>query len=528
MRSFFFAALLPLAALAQDAPAFPERCLQLADDLRGKLANTTVWFSDAVLAGTNITLADNDPSCTRPYQVVDVDMCRVAMFVTTSPTSNVSVEAWLPADWKGDRFLSTGNGGLSGCIQYEDLAYTVSKGFASVSGNNGHNGTSGKAFGYSDEVIEDFSWRSVQTGVVLGKQITEEYYGRPHQKSYYLGCSTGGRQGFKAAQSFPDDFDGIVVGAPAMAFNNLSSWSGHFYTATGKPGSPTFLTTPQWLAVQADILAQCDGLDGAQDGLIEDPDMCAYNPQSLLCSNGANSTTCLTTTQVETVQKVFGPIYTDDGSLTFPGLQYGADNSVLFIYFQGTPFIYSSDWFQYAIYHNTTWDPATLGSQDYVASASRDFGNIMTFNGDLSAVRDRGTKILHYHGLQDQIITSSNSARYYKHVMQTMNQTSAQLDDFYRYFRVSGMGHCSGGTGASAIGNKPGASFVSDDPSDSVLMAAVNWVENGVAPETITGTKFLDTNSTVVDYQRRHCKYPARNHFNGGDVKNPDDWQCIV
>ncbi|TLS26306.1 hypothetical protein PpBr36_04970 [Pyricularia pennisetigena] len=535
MRSSLFAAFVPVAVVAQDAPAFPEGCLKLAGELNGKLPNTTVWFSEPVLAGTNITLSDTDPTCGRTSQKVDVDLCRVAMFVTTSPTSNVSVEAWLPVDWKGDRFLSTGNGGLSGCIQYEDMAYTTARGFATVSGNAGHNGTSGAAFGYSDEVVEDFSWRSVHTGVVLGKQIVEEYYGRPHQKSYYLGCSTGGRQGFKSAQDFPEDFDGVVAGAPAFAFNNLSSWSGHFYPATGKPGSPTFLSVEQWMAVQADVLKQCDGLDGHKDGILEDPDLCAYRPENLICGSGNNnnnnnnSTACITGTQAETVRKVFGGIYSVDGSLTYPGLQYGVDNSFVFIYLTGNPFVYSAEWFQYAIYHNPEWDPATLGPKDYAESASRDFGGISSFKGDLSGARDRGAKILHYHGLQDQIITSTNSARYYDHVSRTMNLPSRDLDAFYRYFRVSGMGHCNGGSGAGAIGNRGGDSYVSDDAADNVLTAIVDWVEKGVAPETITGTRYQNgtRSSGVIEYKRRHCRYPLRNVFKGGDANDPDSWQCV-
>jgi feruloyl esterase len=114
------------------------------------------------------------------------------------------------------RFLSTGNGGVSGCIQYEDIAYGTSFGFATVGANNGHNGTSGKAFHQAPGVVEDFAWRSVRTGVVVGKEITTLFYGKNFTKSYYLGCSTGGRQGMKLAQMFHADFDEIVAGAPAL------------------------------------------------------------------------------------------------------------------------------------------------------------------------------------------------------------------------------------------------------------------------------------------------------------------------
>lgn len=135
---------------------------------------------------------------------------------------------------------------------------------------------------------------------VIGKAISTLFYTKPIKKSYYLGCSTGGRQGFKAAQDFPYDFDGIVAGAPALAFNNLTSWSGHFYNLTGPPGSPTFLPPNLWVTVHLDVLKQCDALDGLIDGIIEDPRICSYDPSGLLCT-GTNTENCLTLTQIQTV-----------------------------------------------------------------------------------------------------------------------------------------------------------------------------------------------------------------------------------
>lgn len=118
------------------------------------------------------------------------------------------------------------------------------------------------------------NFNSLHTGVVVGKQISQGFYGKTHDKSYYLGCSTGGRQGFKSAQDFPDDFDGIVAGAPAFSFNNLTSWSGHFYAITGPPGSPTFVSPALWSQVYADVMKQCDLLDGYADKVLEFPAQC--------------------------------------------------------------------------------------------------------------------------------------------------------------------------------------------------------------------------------------------------------------
>jgi feruloyl esterase len=264
----FLHALVALAT-AQNIVSDPKsRCSHIANSF--DYPHVKVNFAQYISAGTNLSLEQNAvlETCDRPYQLVPVDLCRVAMFVKTSATSNITLEAWLPTNWTG-RFLSTGNGGLSGCIQYEDIAYGTSFGFATVGANNGHNGTSGEAFYKAPEVVADFAYRSVHTGVVVGKQISKAYYESDYTKSYYLGCSTGGRQGFKEVQDFPNDFDGVVVGAPALAFNNLSSWSGSFYLYTGSNTSSTFLSPDEWALVHEDILSQCDTIDGVKDGIIE-------------------------------------------------------------------------------------------------------------------------------------------------------------------------------------------------------------------------------------------------------------------
>jgi feruloyl esterase len=364
---------------------------------------------------------------------------------------------------------------------------------------------------------------------VVGKQITKDFYGKRHDKAYYLGCSTGGRQGFKSAQDFPNDFDGIVAGAPAVAFNNLTSWSGHFYTLTGPANSSTFVSPALWMQVHTDVLKQCDELDGFTDGIIEDPLMCNYDPSGLACSgNGSNSSTCLTPDQLETVKGVYSPLLNDEGDLVYPRLQPGAETTAAFVLLNGVPFPYTADWFRYAVYNDPSWDPTKLNSTDYDNAARLNLFDIETFKGDLSGVKDRGTKVLHWHGGADFIISSDNSARYYNHVKDTMGLSSDELDDFYRYFLVSGTGHCGGGEGAHAVGQ--GLGEVNNyDPSDNVLMALVDWVENDNAPETIVGTKFVnDTQSLGIDFQRAHCKFPKRNQYKGEG--NPDvieSWECV-
>ncbi|KAK2590637.1 Feruloyl esterase [Conoideocrella luteorostrata] len=447
------------------------------------------------------------------------------MTIVTGPSSNISLEAWLPDQWTG-RLLVIGNGGLDGCIHYEDMNYGSSTGFATVGTNNGHDGVGGQPFYKQPGVVEDYVYRAIHTASSVVKDTSTTYYGKSHTKSYYLGCSTGGRQGFKEAQSFPQDFDGIVAGAPAFNFNNLIYWSGNFYNITGKPGSSTFLTSSDWNLVYADILKQCDQLDGVPDGVLEDPELCQYRPESLICAPGQKEN-CITATQAATVRLAFSPVYGPSGSLIFPRLQPGANATG--ISFTGRPFQYTVDWFRYVVYNNTAWDPTTLGLKDWVAADRLNPFNVATWEGDLSQFKQHGGKLLHYHGLQDPIISSDNSIRYYNHVSRTMGLPAPELDSFYRFFRISGMGHCVGGTGASSIGNtkSPAAGF---DPQSNILAALVKWVEEGRAPETIRGTKYAEgiESPGKILAQRDHCKYPMRNTYRGhGDPNVPCNWHCV-
>lgn len=513
-----------LTAVGHSSPVpndFHRSCSALAASL--DLPDTTIWASQPIRANTNVTFPENDPSCNRPGVQVSVDMCRVTMMVSTGPSSNVSMEAWLPLDWSG-RFLSTGNGGLGGCIQYEDMAYGVAQGFAAVSGNGGHNGTSGAPLLNNPGSVEDLSYRSVHLSAVLGKQVSEFFYGRSHTKSYYLGCSTGGRQGFKEAQDFPDDFDGIVAGAPAFDFLDQISWSGSFFAFAGEPGSPNYLSKEQWAMVMKNVLAQCDGLDGVVDGVIEDPNLCHYRAEDLACDYHTQSTDgCLTSDQIDSVKKMFSPLQGEDGEIIYPRFQPGGNPSVMMM--TGRPFPYTLDWFRYVVYNDASWDPASLNPQDYsVADAENPF-DIRTWKGDLSGARDGGVKILHYHGLQDSVISSDNSQRYYEHVERTMGLDSDKLGDFYRYFRISGMDHCNGGRGAWKIGNNALGSVGSSEPEQNVLQAVVQWVERGEAPEFVMGS---GVSNTTGPFQRRHCRFPLSNKYKGsGDAADPDSWECV-
>jgi feruloyl esterase len=332
---------------------------------------------------------------------------------------------------------------------------------------------------------------------------------------------------------FPNDFDGIVAGSPALRFNYLNSWSGIFYPIirdAGKTGFPSPLTFP---TIDESILAQCDMIDGAADGIVTSPDLCIYRPEAIECASATqNQSTCVSGTQAESIRQIFSDLYGVNGTFIYPHMQIapGVLDAVYGIY-AAAQFPYTVDWFKYAIMNNPTYDTDNITPEDWAYAWNKNPGMTNTWQGDLSAFKNRGGKLLTYHGQADPIISSTISPLYYDYVSRTMNLPSSDLDDFYRFFRVGGMGHCGGGAGASFIGNTL-ASTASLDPDQNVLMAMVRWIEQGVAPDTITGTKFVnDTPSLGVDFKRAHCRYPYRNQYigsPGGDWKNPANWNCTT
>ncbi|KAF1840637.1 tannase and feruloyl esterase [Cucurbitaria berberidis CBS 394.84] len=509
---------------AAAATSFESKCLSFRPEkyIDGATRNVRQF----VTAGTTLTFPDNDATCNRASQAVSSDMCRIALSIRTSRTSSIAFEAWFPENWSG-RFLATGNGGIDGCIKYEDLAYGALNGFATVGANNGKNGTSGLAFLNNPETVIDFAWRSLHTSVETGKKLSKKLYHETYTKSYYLGCSLGGRQGIKSAEKFPKDFDGIVAGAPGVDFNDLVSWRARFYTITGPKTGADFIPATAWKTwIHDEVLHQCDTIDKVKDGIIEDPTLCKFDPSTLLCSR--NSTTnCLNQNQVQQVKTIFSDYMYPNGQLIFPAMQPGSEINAVDRLYAGTPFAYSDDWFKYVVYNNALWNASTFDFLNARAAELLNPGNIRTYPSKLPKFESRGGKLLIYHGQQDHQITAFNTNRFYENLRG--RRSYASMDEWVRFFRVSGMFHCSSGPGAWVLGQGGNAAQngIMFDRQHNVLKAMVDWVEKGDAPEDIEGTKFVnDTVSQGVDFTRRHCKFPARNTYTGGDYKKPSSWKC--
>ncbi|KAF8142905.1 tannase and feruloyl esterase [Mycena galopus ATCC 62051] len=519
-----------LPALVHAAADPSAKCLALQNTL--VLENTTILDVTYVPSPANISTAG---SCQSFAPVTAAPLCRVYLVVNTSATSSVRAEAWLPDRWYG-RFLGVGNGGLNGCIEYADLDYATSLHFAAIGSDNGHDGPNGLPFLNHPEVIDDFAFRAIHVEAVIGKQLVQAYYGTPAAKSYFTSCSTGGRQGMQAALKYPADFDGILAGSPATDFNHLLGWAGllaHYIGATSPDNattmSPKFLTPELWSVVSAEILRQCDGLDGVLDGIITEPDNCNFDMDPIRCgANASNTTDCLTENQADTITDIYNPLVGVSGEFIYPRFSPGAEaDPTAATVFGGLFSSLAADWERYAVLNVTEYDFSNYSVQDIAQMDAINPGGVATFDGDLSAFRAQGGRFITYHGRRDPLVSSTNSKRVYDLISDTLSLAPAPapdgMDAFYRLFLVPGMGHCFGGLGPTSFGQGliPGTNVV-NDTAHNILLALVDWVEGGdaAAPETITGSVSLaagDEMDVVDPPERTFCRYPIESSQYGGD-----------
>ncbi|KAK3713529.1 hypothetical protein LTR37_008487 [Vermiconidia calcicola] len=476
-------------------------------------------------------------------------LCAIQINVTRSPESSFSFGLFLPQDWNS-RFLAVGNGGFAGGINYLDMAAGAGYGFATMSTDTGHNSTSGDlswAF-EAEERRVDFGWRAMHESVVLAKQVTQAFYGGEAEWSYYSGCSTGGRQGLKEVQMFPEDFDGVLAGAPAWWTTHLQTWTIRVALHNLPVDAEWHIPAELFPVVEAEVLKQCDGEDGLVDGVIMGPRRCDFFAEALLCGpDVVNQTTagCLTAPQIGTLEKIHSDYVDVNQTFVFPRLELGSESQWSVLLGASTPSTLGYEYPQYFLDLGPNWDFYNFNYSIVELADRTDPGNCNADDFDLRQFRARGGKLLTYHGASDALISTGSSSYFYRSVLKTLGSRGIDLDPFYRHFLVPGMQHCSGtsesmnapwyfaGAGqAGTLSSRPGSVHSTpgfEDGEHDALIALMGWTEKGLAPEFLVATKWR--NDTLVDEvwrQRKICPYPRRARFVGGGA-DPDvagSWRC--
>lgn len=476
-------ALVVLAAFAQQAPCEPLKALSIS--------STKITSVEFVAIGPYRTQGRGGQQQAGPQLPAH---CRVAAVLTPSADSHIEMELWLPVEGWNGKFLAVGNGGWAGSISFGEMATSLPKGYATASNDTGHTGGSGSfALGHPEKVV-DFGYRAMHEMAVQSKAIISAFYKRGPQLSYYAGCSTGGRQGLMEAQRYPEDFDAMIVGAPVNNHIRLHASQIARQLEMLKDESrivPNDKITLLWNAV----LAACDAKDGIQDGILNDPGSCRFDPAALLCSE-SNKENCLTAAQIETARKAYGGVKTKTGQLVYPGSSFGFETGWRMPQPGGSLPAVGLDTFRYLGHQDANWNGMSFDLDKDLALAVENAGFIDAINPDLSKFRARGGKLLMYHGWADPGPAPLNTINYYSQVVQ---KVGSKPDDWMRLFLMPGVGHCSGGVGP--------------DRAD-FLGSLERWRESGMAPGHIVASR---TRSGQVDMTRPLCPYPQIAKWTGED-----------
>ena len=280
------------------APSWAATCESLASL---PLKNTTITMAQPVAAGEFVPpgkATAEVPSAAVAMKDLPA-FCRVAATLKPTEDSDIKIEVWLPASGWNHKLEAVGNGGWAGAISYGAMAQALHDGYATSSTDTGHVGATGKFVTDHPEKLIDFGYRAVHEMTVKAKSIIDAFYGSAPRMSYWNGCSTGGRQGLKEAQRFPEDYDGIVAGASANPRTHLSSWQ--IWLAQGVLDPNNYMPPSKYPLIHQAVLQACDAADGVKDGLIEDPTRCHFDPKTIECKSG-DQPTCLTAGQVEAAE----------------------------------------------------------------------------------------------------------------------------------------------------------------------------------------------------------------------------------
>ncbi len=430
----------------------------------------------------------------------------------------------LPTTWNR-RFYMYGNGGYAGesldAPQRSNVrALALRRGFASAGTNTGHEASIEPlaTFAQNRQKLLDYAFRSLHTTAETAKQLVVAYYGVKPTRSYFEGCSTGGRQALILAQRFPDDFDGIIAGAPVLNFSG--TMLGYVKMARALAAAPVPYAKLSLLADR--VYARCDDKDGLKDGLIDDPRRCDFRPSRDLqkCVEGEDKSDCFTSPQIGALEKIYGNVMSQ-GKRIFPGWPPGAevagpngrsgwDNWIINEKNQPTISVsFAETFFRYMAFpeKNPKYDLASFDFEKDLARLEWIHEVLDATDPDLSRFNKRGGKLLMYFGWSDPALNAQMGVDYYESVLKNMGGTNTI--SFFRLFMVPGMFHCGGGIGCSTFDK---------------LTPLVRWVEQGTPPEQIVGSRIVDGKTVRT---RPLCPYPKVAKYKGtGSINDAANFTC--
>lgn len=435
----------------------------------------------------------------------------------------INFELLLPNSWNS-RYVMGGNKGFAGSFQYDKKNLT--KGYATGGTDTGHLGSDIKADWALNSIERklNFGYLAVHLTAVTSKEIIRQFYCSAPEYSYFVGCSRGGGQALMEAQRYPNDFDGIVAGAPAYNFSNL----GAEYIQNAKAIYPNpenrdnpIITLENLELLQARILEHCDALDGIKDQILNDPTACDFDFQLLpKCTGEIAGKDCFTTSQLEAIMTVYSGVKSQKESI-YPGFPFGAENHSSGwrpwivgpnpgTMKQNSPslqFAFGTELYKYLVFNDPDWDYSTYDFSNFSNDTSKASEYLNATSTDYSLFKERGGKMIIYHGWSDPALSALSTIEHYEEA----KSKDQQIEQYIRLFMLPGVLHCGRGPG----------------PSDTDWLELVrSWVENGDAPEKVILSKTEKGKTTI---NRPVFPYPKKAIYNGkGDPYSSNSFKVLT
>ena len=536
-------------------PASPAALIDTCESLASRLTtlpNTKISSATTVPAGT---LSLGGQAVPEHCRVTGSMNERVS--AADGKTYAIGFEMRLPLAWNG-RFWHQGNGGIDGSVSTANGSYgggpltsALLQGFAVLSSDAGHSlAQGGPAFGLDPQARLDYGYQAVGTLTPMAKQVIGTAYGKGPDRSYFGGCSNGGRHALVAAARYANDYDGFLAGAPGFnlplaALANIFGAQRYASVATGDPSTPagleTAFTAAERKTVASAVLARCDALDGAVDGLIQDTRRCQRRfdlERDVPTCSGARDGSCLTQAQKLAIAPIFSGATTSNGERFYASFPYDSglgaggipfwefiaplnlDSGAVGVIFKVPPSLEAlTNGPTFSLTANIDTLLAQLFATDATFTESAMSFMTPPHPTDMSAVRERGAKIIVYHGVSDPIFSIDDTKKWYRGVDRN---SDGDASDFVRLYPMPGMGHCSGGP--------------STDQAD-FISPLVAWVEQGRKPGSITATARGPGNAGGVNAEvpagwaanrtRPLCPYPRVARYRGhGDLELASSFTC--
>ena len=469
-------------------------------------------------------------------ETAPVAHCKVAGVIG----SEIHFELLLPEKWNG-KFVMGGGGGFVGSVMNTSLMFgSLQAGYATVGTDTGHQGHPLDASWAlnNPERLVNFGHQAVHQTAVTAKALTKAYYQKGIGRSYFTGCSTGGRQGLMAGQRYPEDFDGIVAGAPSYDYTGVAAQASQINQAMyPDPNNlqEAVVGPKEQELIESSYLAMCDAKDGIKDGILNDPRQCKFDVDTLLCK-GEKTDSCLSKKQLAAVKVIYDGPKDSKGNALFYGYPFGGEASpggwsrwltgglkyrASLDEFQGGVdtggFIapvepsafygFGNGIMRYFVFNDPDWSYVNYNYDNLQKDTKQAAEILNATNPDLSAFRKRGGKMIIYSGWSDAAITGLSVVGYYENVL--AHDKTASNDA--RLFMMPGVEHCFGG---------PGPSWV------NFLTEIDKWFETGKAPEQVTALWLNEKRQPAGS--RPLCAYPKVAKYDGkGDPRNSSSFSCI-